>query len=36
VADVPVFALRHATDFSVHMCKGVQDTQLDRADDKTL
>jgi polygalacturonase len=36
VADVPVFALRHATDFSAHMCKGVQDTQLDRADGKTI
>jgi len=36
VADVPVFALHGVTDFSAHMCKGVSDTQLDRADGKTL
>ena len=35
-ADVPVFALRNVTDFSVHMCKGVADAQLDRADSKAL
>ena len=36
VADVPLFALRNATDFSAHMCKGIPDTQLDRAEGKTL
>ena len=36
VVDIPVFVLRNVTDFSVHMCKGVQDAQLDRVDSKTL
>ncbi len=36
VGDAPVFALRSATDFSVRFCKGVPDTQLEKAENRTL
>ena len=35
-AGVPVFALHNVADFDVHMCAGVPDTQLAKADQKTL
>jgi polygalacturonase len=35
-ADAPVFALRNVSDLSVHMCRGVPDTQITKADQKTL
>ena len=35
-AGVPEFALHKVSDFAVHMCGGVPDTQLKTADDKTL
>jgi len=35
-AGVPVFALHNVSDFSVHMCTGVPDTQLKTASTKTL
>jgi polygalacturonase len=33
---VPVFALHDVSDFDVHMCSGVPDTQLAKVDQKTL
>ena len=33
---VPVFALHDVSDFDVHMCAGVPDTQLAKVDQKTL
>ncbi len=36
VADVPVFSLRNVADFSVRMCQGVADTQIDKAESKAL
>ena len=36
VAGTPVIALHNVTDFAVHMCSGVPDTQLKTADNKTL
>ena len=36
VAGVPEFALHHVSDFTVHMCSGVPDTQIAQADEKTL
>jgi hypothetical protein len=36
IADTPVFALHNVAELSVHMCKGVTDTQLARVDQKTL
>ena len=36
VAGVPEFALHKVSDFVVHMCSGVPDTQLKTVDDKTL
>jgi hypothetical protein len=33
---VPVFALHNVSDFDVHMCNGVPDTQLAKVDQKTL
>ena len=33
---VPTFALHNVSDFVVHMCAGVPDTQLKSVDDKTL
>ena len=36
VAGVPEFALHHVSDFAVHMCSGVADTQVAQADEKTL
>jgi len=36
VAGVPEFSLHKVTDFAVHMCSGVPDTQLKSVDDKTL
>ena len=35
-AGVPVFALNNVSDFDVHMCAGVPDTQLAKVDKKTL
>jgi hypothetical protein len=35
-AGVPVFALNNVSDFDVHMCAGVPDTQLAKVDQKTL
>jgi polygalacturonase len=35
-AGVPEFALHNVSDFAVHMCAGVADTQLKKVDDKTL
>jgi len=35
-AGVPEFALHKVSDFAVHMCDGVPDTQLKSVDDKTL
>jgi polygalacturonase len=35
-AGVPVFALHNVSDFDVHMCAGVPDTQLAKADQKAL
>jgi polygalacturonase len=35
-AGVPVFALKGVSDFDVHMCAGVPDTQLAKVDQKTL
>jgi len=35
-AGVPVFALHDVSDFDVHMCAGVLDTQLAKVDRKTL
>jgi polygalacturonase len=35
-AGVPVFALHDVSDFDVHMCAGVPDTQLAKADKRTL
>src|SRR5271157_3338220 len=35
-AGVPVFALHNVSDFDVHMCAGVPDTQLAKVDQKTL
>ena len=36
VAGVPVFALHDVTDFSVHMCSGVQDTEMKKVGGTTL
>jgi polygalacturonase len=36
VAGVPAFALRNVSDFSVHMCAGVPDTQLAAVESRTL
>jgi hypothetical protein len=33
---VPLFALHNVTDFEVHMCAGVADMQLGKADQKTI
>jgi hypothetical protein len=35
-AGVPVFALNNVSDFDVHMCAGVPDTQLAKVDKRTL
>jgi len=35
-AGVPVFAVNNVSDFDVHMCAGVPDTQLAKVDKKTL
>jgi polygalacturonase len=35
-AETPVFALHNVSDFAVHMCGGVPDTQLKTVDNKTL
>ncbi|HXR34409.1 MAG TPA: hypothetical protein VN754_00565, partial [Candidatus Binataceae bacterium] len=35
-ADTPVFALHNVTDFTVRMCAGVKDTQLQRAEQTTM
>ncbi len=35
-AGAPVFALHYVSDFAVHMCSDVPDTQLKTADNKTL
>jgi len=35
-AGAPVFALHNVSDFAVHMCGGVPDTQLKTVDNKTL
>ena len=35
-AGVPAFALRKVSDFAVHMCDGVPDTQLKTAEDESL
>jgi polygalacturonase len=35
-AGVPTFALHNVTDFDVHMCSGVPDTQLKTVENKTL
>jgi polygalacturonase len=36
VADTPVFAMHNVADVSVHMCSGVKDTQIEKAEQKTL
>jgi hypothetical protein len=36
VAGVPEFSLHNVSNFSVHMCTGVADTQLKTVDNKTL
>jgi hypothetical protein len=35
-AGAPVFALHNVSDLSVHMCRGVQDTQITKVEQKTL
>ena len=35
-AGAPVFALHNIADLSVHMCSGVKDTQIQKADERTL
>ena len=35
-AGVPVFALHNVSDFAVHMCGGVPDTELKTVESKTL
>jgi hypothetical protein len=35
-AGAPVFALHNVSDFDVHMCAGVPDTQLAKVDKNTL
>jgi hypothetical protein len=35
-AGAPVFAMHDVSDFDVHMCAGVADTQLAKVDRKTL
>ncbi len=35
-ADAPVFALKNVEGFSVHMCTGVKDTELQKVEQKTL
>jgi hypothetical protein len=35
-ADVPTFILKNVEDFSTHQCKGLPDTQLDKAEDRSF
>lgn len=35
-AGAPVFALHNVDDLSVHMCSGVKDTELQKAEQRTL
>jgi hypothetical protein len=35
-AGAPLFALHDVTDFEVHMCAGMPDTQLAKVDQKTI